>query len=140
MTCAFFGHRDCPDDIIDSLKATILDLIENNGVKRFLVGNNGNFDRLVIKALKKCKEVFPHIDYCVVLAYLPSNNYFEYPTIFPEKLESVPKKIAILKRNKWIVENCDFVIMYISHSFGGAYKSIEYAKRLGKPCINLHIT
>lgn len=140
MTCAFFGHRDCPEHIKDSLKATIIDLIKNKGVDRFLVGNNGSFDRLVIKALNECKNTFPQIDYCVVLAYLPNNNSFEYPTIFPEGLESVPKKFAILKRNEWIIKNCDFLIAYVSRTFGGAYKSLEYAKKLGKTCINLYIT
>lgn len=140
MTCAFFGHRDCPENIFYKLKETIIDLIENKGVSNFLVGNNGNFDRLVIKVLSECKNTFPHIDYCVVLAYLPNNKNFEYPTIFPEGLESVPKKFAIIKRNEWIIKNCDFLMTYVSRTFGGAYRSLEYAKKLGKTCINLYKT
>ena len=140
MTCTFFGHRDCTDDIIDSLKATIIDFIENKGVSTFLVGNNGNFDRLVIKALTKCKDTFPHIDYCVVLAYLPKNKCFDYHTIYPEGLENVPKKYAILKRNEWIIKNSDFVVAYITHPTGGAYKALKYAEKLDKTYINLYMT
>lgn len=140
MTCTFFGHRDCRDDIYAKLKATIIYLITQKSVNRFVVGNNGNFDRLVVRALKECKAEFTHIDYFVALAYLPKNRGFDYPTVYFQGLEAVPNKFAISHRNMFMINECEWVIGYISHRFGGAYNFFELAKSKGKKCINLYIT
>ena len=44
MTCSFFGHRDAPDTVRGILKDTVLKIIDEKGIKKFYVGNNGNFD------------------------------------------------------------------------------------------------
>ena len=46
--CTFFGHRDCPETIQPKIRTAVIDLIENHGVTMFYVGNQGNFDRLVV--------------------------------------------------------------------------------------------
>ena len=140
MTCTFFGHRDCDEEIYESIKSTIALLIQNEGVTRFLVGNNGGFDRLVLRALQECKKIFPHIDYCVVLAYMPHNKNFDYPTVFPEELANKPKRYAIPYRNKYMIGNSDFVIAYVSRNFGGAYSAFLKAKKMNKKVINLYKT
>ena len=71
MTCTFFGHRSVPKEIEPILVSTLIDLIENKNVGFFYVGNHGNFDFLVRKNLKLLKIDFPHIDYAVVLSYIP---------------------------------------------------------------------
>ncbi|MEG1529959.1 MAG: hypothetical protein RR405_06335, partial [Clostridia bacterium] len=48
--------------------------------------------------------------------------------IYPE-LEEVPYKFAISKRNEWMVDNADLVIAFVNHHFGGAYSTLQYAKR-----------
>ena len=137
MTCTFFGHRDCDEKIFKSLKKAIIELIQNEGVTKFYVGNNGGFDRLVLRALGECKCIFSHIDYCVVLAYMPKNEAFDHSTIFPEELVKVPKRYAISHRNKYMIEKSDFVIAFITHNFGGAYNSIVKAEKMNKKVINL---
>lgn len=138
MTCTFFGHRDCDHTIYKTLEKTIIELIQVKGVTKFLVGNNGNFDRLVLTALLKCSKKIPNIEYCVVLAYMPKNSVFYYPTIFPEELVNIPKRYAIPYRNKYMIENSDFVITYVSRHFGGAYSSFKKAQKMNKTVINLY--
>ena len=50
MVCTFFGHKDASECIYEDLRATIIKLT-NEGVKDFFVGNNGNYDYMVQKAL-----------------------------------------------------------------------------------------
>ena len=138
MTCTFFGHRDCPDSVFESLKRTVIELIEDKGVCRFLVGNNGRFDSYVLHTLKALKCDYPHIDYCVVLAYLPQKLDFDYPTLYPEGIEQVPKRFAISYRNKFMISQSNFVVAYVAHPTGGAHKFFTEGKRLGKICINLY--
>ena len=73
MVCTFFGHKDTPDYIAEDLKRAITDLIENKGIDKFYVGNNGNFDRLVYLTLKDLSLVY-NISYEVVLAYFPTEK------------------------------------------------------------------
>ena len=138
MRCAFFGHRDAPLEIRDKLKETVISLIEERDVTEFYVGNNGNFDRMALSVLKELSEMYPQIDYYVVYAYLPEKggDDFEH-TIYPEGIETVPKRFAIDYRNRWIVGQTDIVIAYVRQSFGGAAKFVDMAKRQEKNVINL---
>ena len=42
--CTFFGHRDCPNTIKPLMREVIIDLIENQNVDTFYIGQQGSFD------------------------------------------------------------------------------------------------
>ena len=139
-TCTFFGHRDCPETIKPKLRSTIIDLIENHNVDMFYVGNQGQFDAMVRSTLKKLKQEYTHIDYAVVLAYMPGKpseceDYSD--TIFPEGLETGHPRYAISHRNTWMLTHSDYVITYITHSWGGAVQFAKKASALNKSVFNL---
>jgi len=138
MVCAFFGHRDAPDEIRDRIKETVIDLIEERDVTKFYVGNNGDFDRMALSVLKELSGMYPQISYYVVYAYLPEKGGegFEH-TIYPEGIETVPKRFAIDYRNRWMVGQTNVVVAYVRWSFGGAAKFVDMAERQGRTIINL---
>lgn len=139
MVCTFFGHKDTPKEIEPTLRSTLIDLIENKNVKVFYVGNNGNFDTMVRRQLEDLSQTYP-ITYSVVLAYLPTEknkNDNLTNTIYPEGLETVPKRFAIPWRNKWMIQQSDVVVTYVTHTYGGAAQFKEMAERLGKLIINI---
>ena len=139
MVCTFFGHKDTPKEIESTLRTTLIDLIENKNVTVFYVGNNGNFDTIVRRQLEDLSHTYP-ITYNVVLAYLPTkkSEYDDYTnTILPEGIETAPKRFAISWRNKWMIEQSDIVVTYVTHTFGGAAQFKEMAKRQGKTVIEL---
>lgn len=139
MKCAFFGHRDTPLEIRGKLKETVINLIEERDVTEFYIGNNGNFDRMALSVLKELSERYPQIGYYVVYAYLPEKGGEDFEhTIYPEGIETVPKRFAIDYRNRWIVGRADIVVAYIQHSFGGAAKFVDMAERNGAEIINLY--
>lgn len=140
--CTFFGHRDTPEKIEPILRSTLIDLIENRNVDLFYVGNHGNFDHIVRKNLKLLKQEYTHINYAVVLAYLPSKrdelrgeDYSD--TIYPNGIEKTPPKYAIVKRNMWMVDRSDYVVTFVKHTVGGAAKYKEFAEKKGKTVLNL---
>ena len=59
-------------------------------------------------------------------------NYDE--TVYPP-LESVPKRYAISRRNEWMVCESDGVVAYVMRGFGGAAKTLDYARRKKKAII-----
>ena len=138
-SCTFFGHRDCPSDIRNRLKETLIDLIENHGVDFFYIGNHGSFDAMARNILRELKTVYPMIEYTVVLAYTPQkvNEYEDYSdTMLPEGIEHVPKRFAISWRNNWMLNHADYVVTYITHSWGGAAQFVQKAEKHGKAVYN----
>ena len=134
MVCTFFGHKDTPKEIEPTLRSTLIDLIENKKVNVFYVGNNGNFDTMVRRQLEDLSQLYA-ITYSVVLAYLPTekNKYDDLTnTIYPEVIETVPKRFAISWRNKWMIQQSDIVVTYVTHNFGGAAKFKALAEKLGR--------
>ena len=141
-TCTFFGHRECPDFVKVKLREVLIDLITNHNVDMFYVGNHGQFDVFVRSILRELKKEYPQIDYAVVLAYMPGKQmkYDDYSdTMLPEGIEPVHPRYAISWRNNWMLRRSDYVVTYITHSWGGAAQFAEKAKRSGKVVINLSI-
>jgi uncharacterized phage-like protein YoqJ len=138
--CTFFGHRDCPETIKSKLRETLIELVEHDGVDSFYVGNQGAFDAMARSVLRELALEYSHISYAVVLAYMPTrrNEYDDYSdTMLPEGIETVPKRFAISWRNKWMLRQSDYVVTYITHSWGGAAQFAELAERKGRKVINI---
>ena len=142
MTCCFFGHKDTPLNIGEKLEAAIEELITEDGANRFLLGNQGNFDMIAFNILRKMKLKHPDISYCVVLAYMPTGKaagcLYDYSeTLLPEGIESVHPRFAISWRNKWMINESDTVVAYVTRTWGGAAKYVEIAAKKRKNIINL---
>ena len=138
--CTFFGHRDCPDAIKPKLRQVLIDLIENHNVNMFYVGNQGRFDAIVRGLLRDLQHEYPQINYAVALAYMPGKQteYDDYSdTMLPEGIESVHPRYAISWRNNWMLKQSNFVVTYITHSWGGAAQYVNRASKQGKKIVNL---
>ena len=105
-------------------------------------GGYGNFDYFAAKCVQRMQEQYSNIRNCLVLPYIDQpflerieifKNHFD-ETIYP-LLESVPRKYAIIRRNEWMVDSADIVIAYVTYSWGGAARTLEYAKRKNKNII-----
>ena len=127
-TCCFFGHREVTHNIRPKLTAIIEKLITEYSVTEFYVGNQGQFDSMVYSVLKELKSKYPQIRYIVVLAYMPDEHIKEMygeDTLFPDGLESVPRKYAISKRNDWMIQQSGIAVCYVYKITGGAAKFRE---------------
>lgn len=121
---------------------SLLTTLIAESIDSFLVGNQGSFDSTVLHALRLLKKKHPNITYNVVLAYMPGvkeewSGYESLETIYPEGLEFVHPRYAISWRNKWMVQESDVVVTYITHSWGGAAQFAALAERKHKRVINI---
>ena len=112
MICCFFGHRNVAEGVRESVRECLVRLVTKENATKFYVGTHGAFDRIVYGELKKLKREYPSIDYAVVLAYLPTGEteYDPWETVYPEGLERVPKRAAIVARNHWMIRSSDCVV------------------------------
>ncbi len=141
-TCTFIGHKNAPKEIEPILESTLKDLILNKNVAKFYVGTHGSFDYMVQRVLEKLKNQFHWIDYSIVLAYIPEmkEEYKDYSnTIYPDGLEKIPKRYAIIERNKWMIRKSDCLVCYVEHTVSNANNFKEFAEKRGKIVYNLFL-
>ena len=141
-TCTFFGHRDCPDTVKPRLREVLVQLIERNGMDRFYVGHQGAFDAIVRAVLRELVQSYPQIRYDIILAYVPQEKFdfdteMEQHTLLPEGIETVPRRFSIDRRNRWMLQQSDYVVTYVRYSWGGAAKFASEAKRLRKVVVEI---
>ena len=139
-TCCFFGHREVTHNIRPRLTEIIKNLITEDGVTDFYVGHQGQFDSMVYSVLKELKARYPQIRYTVVLAYMPNEHIKEVygeDTLFPDGLETVPKRFAIIKRNEWMISHSDVAVCYVWKITGGAAKFKKKAESKGLHIIDV---
>ena len=127
-------------NIKEKLKAIIEKLIAEDGVTEFFVGHQGQFDGMVYSVLKELKAKYPYIRYTVVLAYMPDEHIKEVygeDTLFPDGMETVPKRFAISKRNDWMIKHSDVAVYYVHKITGGAAKFREKGEKKGLRIIDV---
>lgn len=140
MVVTFCGNRIINEKevVLKNLYVTIKDLIEK-GAMEFLLGGYGEFDNLAALTVNELKKEYPLIKCVIILPYLKRKyneflyDYSEYP-----ELERVPQKLAIVKRNEYIVNRSDVVVSYVRYTYGGSFKTLQYAKRKKKQIIDLN--
>ena len=106
----------------------------------FFVGHYGRFDALAARAVKDAKKRHPEVTLTLLLPYHPFDHPIQTPkgfdgTFYPPGMETVPKKAAIARANRYMVDTCDFLIAYVWHPGSNALELTDYTRRKGKPHI-----
>lgn len=140
--CFFIGHRDTPETVYPSLLEAVRKHIAEYGVTQFIVGRYGAFDKLAAKAVIEAKKEYQEVSLSLLLPYHPSERVFEVPdgfddTIYPEGMERVPHRYAIIRANRYMVDNVDYIIAYAWQPGSNAIRLIEYANRKKRFVMNL---
>ena len=133
-SCFFIGHREAPEELASILGESIERHIIENGVREFVVGNYGAFDRMAARQLAAAKERHPEINIMLLTPYHPSERKINLPkgfevSFYPPGMERVPKRLAIVRANKYMIEHSDFLIAYVWHPASNAREFLEYARK-----------
>ena len=75
-----------------------------------------------------------------MLTYMPDKKteYDDYSnTMLPKGIESVHPHYAISWRNNWMLRRSDYIVTYVTHSWGGADQFVEKAKRQKKLVVSI---
>lgn len=149
FTVAFFGHRyiDNMLAVEERLEEIIRSLMRDKEYVDFVVGRNGDFDQYVSSTVLRCKKNYRDDNSSLVLVlpyasaeYANNQDYYEeyYDDIEVSfEASKAHPKAAIQIRNREMVDRADLIVCYIERKNGGAYKTIQYAEKIGKPIINI---
>lgn len=134
MTVTFCGHSQISDqDKISKWLDMLLPSLIEGGAETFYLGDYGDFDRLAAAAVRRQKAVYPFIESVLVLPYLDKKfDAAAYDSTTYPPLEKVPPRYAIVRRNQWMVCESDVLISGVTHSWGGAAKTLDFARSKGK--------
>lgn len=149
FTVSFFGHREIENyiEVEKNLERKITELIQTKEYIEFLVGREGEFDILASSVVRKVKKQFDYgnCSLILVMPYMKAefrNNEREFLNYYNdveicEQSAKAHYKSAMQIRNRYMVDRSDLVICCIQHKSGGAYKTIQYAKKAGKQIIQV---
>jgi len=144
--CTFAGHGDRAYSVEE--KERLYDacgkLVEENGITEFWVGNYGAFDHAAAAAVQRLKSSFP-VELDLVLPYMTreiEGNLEAYRQAFDNILIAeiplnVPKRLYIVHCCHYMADKAAVMVAYISRSYGGAIRTVRYAKSRGVPVVNL---
>ena len=132
--CFFIGHRDAPESIYERLLSAVERHISEYGVTDFVVGRYGNFDRLAARAVMEAKQCHSDVTLTLLMPYYrtdaePLPVAFD-GSLFPDDLETVPKRAAILRANQYMIHHCDYLIAYDAGRIGNTRKLVAEARKV----------
>ena len=137
----FYGHRQLEERLIIPI---LRDLIRQHKFIEIYMGRDGEFDTYaatIVKRVQRDYDDYHAIEFNLVLPY-PKKDMEDFEKYY-DRVNipiSAHPKLAITKRNEWMVEQADLVICYIERESGGAYKAVKYAEKLGKTVVNIAIS
>ena len=141
-SCFFIGHREASSEVLPALMEAVEQHIVEFGVTEFIVGNYGGFDHMAVKAVIATKERHPEITISLLIPYHPAERPIETPqgfdnTFYPPDMEKVPRKLAIVRANRYMIDHVDYLIAYAWHPASNARDLMGYARKKGIPTTNL---
>ena len=148
MIIAFFGHSSINNYSVlrETIEKIIREVIKKCDSISFYCGGYGAFDGLCAEVCRCIKSEYRNCELIFITPYITELQQQKMKELIRTKqydgclypsLENVPPRFAISKRNEWIANEADLIICYVNHSFGGAYKAVDFARRRKKKIINL---
>ena len=136
-TCFFIGHREAGEIVSPALIQAVERHITEYGVREFVVGHYGGFDNLAASVVREAKKSCPEVTLSLLLPYhphdlsIPSLKEFDN-TFYPPGMENVPKRAAIIRANRYMVEHSTHLIAYVWHAASQSKELLEYARKREK--------
>ena len=142
--CFFIGHREASERVLPVLTQAVEQLIVESAVTDFVVGHYGSFDSLAAKVVKAAKKRHPDVTLTMLLPYHPFDHPIPIPkgydsTFYPPGMETVPRRVAIVRANRYMVDHSDYLIAYAWHPASNARDLVEYARAREKRGL-IHVT
>ena len=141
----FLGHKEVEHfrQVEEQLRTVIRKLLDEEEFVEFYVGRNGEFDIMVASVIKSVqRDVGTHNSCHILVLPYPVADYDSYEeyyneVIIPHELGNVHFKAAIERRNEWIIDNSDLLVMHVVREESNSAKYKRKAEKMGRKIINL---
>ena len=148
FTVSFFGHRRLErlSQTEVWLDAFLRKLLREKEYVEFLVGRDGEFDRLVAEAIRRYKRHVREDNHALVwvmpyetAAFRRDSTAYEryYDAIEVFEGGRCHYRSIFQQRNRYMVDRSELVVVYVDRAGGGAYQTLSYARHQGKSVLNI---
>lgn len=149
FTVSFFGHRIMENPLLieKRLERLICELLTSHAYVEFLVGRDGDFDLLVSSVIRRCKRTVraDNSAHVWVLPYATAQFRDNEPSFreYYDEIEicanaaATHYKRAYQIRNREMADRSDLIVFCVSRKSGGAWQTMQYARKQDIPCRNL---
>ena len=142
MVVTFCGHADFSEH--QRCRSILLSLLEQKIGEQptdFYLGGYGAFDAFAYACCKEFQATHPQVKLIYVTPYLADRHLKtlsgQYDSILYLPIEKAPLKYAVSHRNREMIQRADWVVAYVTRTYGGAYQAYCYAKKKNKEIDNL---
>jgi hypothetical protein len=137
-----------PPELKKRIREAVINLIENEDVNIFLVGEAGGYEIDAYDVVLEVQKEYPHILIYFVISKVTDLNVIGYSPgyefikrgfddfIFPPECEFGYKKLCLVYRNRYIIGNTDVIVAYNKYQ-GRAYDFCRSAAKKGVKVIEL---
>lgn len=142
LICTLFGDDEVNEGVRLKLRQTMTDLIENHNVDLFYVGEEGNFNQMVIEELKKLIRIYRNIFYEILVCNIPRKGYSGCEVLIKNLMlingdEGDTREQVLKDIEDWMVSVSDCVIIYDRKSDTEIHRLKESAEKQGKTIIEI---
>lgn len=138
--CFLFGSSTAPEACLDGVLNAIEKCYSTHGIRTFVVGHYGSFDRIAAHALTLLKARHPDISLLQLIPYHPSIRSIEphrgFQTYYPDGQETVIPRFAITTANNKMIRECAVAVCY-PHGVTNSRKMYERVLKRNIPVYNI---
>lgn len=141
--CAFSGHRKIKSHLLPLLEKQLTKEIlrcAERGVCRFICGGAEGFDFLAAKQVLFCKMAHPEIYLEIALPHPGFSSHYGEVLRQADRVTLLSSQYypgCYHARNRYMAEQSQYLIYYLTAGKGGTYYTVRYAQKLGKCLIPL---
>lgn len=137
-TCVLFSQSAFSPAMEPALEGLIRRAVVEFDAAIFLCGGYGAFDSCAARIVDRLQEEYPRIRLQLLLAHMPAQQTDGAMGVrLPDHLEQLPPRYALARRNSWLLEQGDILIVHIDTPRGAIYRHCCAARAQGKPVLNL---
>ena len=138
--CFLFGSSTAPESCLDGVLKAVEDCYIQHGIRTFVVGHYGSFDRIAARALTVLKSRHDDINLLLLIPYHPSVRPVEprqgFQTYYPNGQETAIPKFAIPTANHKMIRECAVAVCY-PHGVTNSRKMYEKVLKRNIPVYNV---
>jgi uncharacterized phage-like protein YoqJ len=142
-SCAFAGHRvfyDAPDENL--LKKCVINLV-NQGVDTFYSGMAMGFDLFAANVVIDVKKDYPNVKLVACIPCLGQERYYSATDkqLYEKVLVNCDDVVVLSEhyyngcmfvRDRYMVDNSEYLIVYMRQKVGGTIYTLNYARSTHK--------
>ena len=149
-SCCFTGHRSLSSglqsDLIETLSKFVRRLYRKD-YRCFLAGGALGFDTAAALAVLRARRLCPEMQLILALPY--PGQHLSWPaeeqSLYQDILEKSDQAIYLFdsyregcfhRRNRYLVDHSSLCLCYLTHTGGGTYSTVQYARKRQIPIVN----